>query len=189
MPRSVCDSTGISPFLLCCLMHFVEKYVNRTAGSYSRGKRLARWETTPERGVTCATTSTWWEVVKTALESPINLKLESVQPELRKQNLQLGLGLSFTWTSRKGLCDRKLTWVIVAVLLWCQTPTQNCSREDGFSRLSPRTGAYSALRAWKDILPSAVQGWKTQPLVAGCSPPQNLSTKGITSQEAKIPPT
>lgn len=42
--RDVCDSTGTSPFLLCCSMHSVETGISRTAGSFSRGQRLARCE-------------------------------------------------------------------------------------------------------------------------------------------------
>lgn len=97
--RNVYDLAGMST-LLCCSMHFVEAEVNRTTGNCSRGERLARWEKTLKGHVSHAMSSTQGESVRTAPESPSNLKLESLQPELRKQTPQMGLGLSFMQTGR-----------------------------------------------------------------------------------------
>lgn len=60
--------------MLCCSMHFVEAEASRTTGKCSRRERLARWEKTLKGHVSHAMTSTRGQSVKTALESPTNLK-------------------------------------------------------------------------------------------------------------------
>lgn len=139
--------------LLCCSMHFVETDVNRTTGNCSRGDGLARWEKALEECVSHAVTSMWQESVKTALESPTNLKSESLQPELKKQILQMRLGLSCTQTGRKGVeyvSGKLREWWF----LWCQTLNENCLREAAFSRRLKQ--AHTDIWALKNILPSTV---------------------------------